>query len=149
MNLNERIAEARKRSGLTQEEVADRLCVSRQTVSRWEQGTALPDLEQAQTLAQTYGVSLNDLAGGEEEVARLQRMIERTDERVSGKVDWTKVWSKRYPVLASYQKQVDIGRYADALSGLIAQLQREYGYNRLDAMLVLKDILAHVWKGGE
>lgn len=40
-----------------------------------------------------------------------------------------------------------ISDYAAPLQELLTQLQVEYGYNHTDAMLVLKDILARVWKG--
>ena len=49
--------------------------------------------------------------------------------------------------MTAYQQEVDTGAYADALQGLLAKLEREQGYSSLDAMLVLKDILAHTWEG--
>ena len=46
MKLSEKIIRLRKGRGLSQEELAERLGVSRQAVSRWESGTALPDANQ-------------------------------------------------------------------------------------------------------
>lgn len=46
-------------------------------------------------------------------------------------------------MLKEYQQVVDIPKYAKAIRGLFDELQKTYGYNELDAMLVLKDILAH------
>lgn len=43
MRLSEKIVQLRKEQGLSQEELAERLGLSRQAVSRWESGTALPD----------------------------------------------------------------------------------------------------------
>ena len=43
MTFGEKLTRLRKREGLSQEALAERLGVSRQAVSRWEQGTALPD----------------------------------------------------------------------------------------------------------
>ena len=43
MKLSEKIVQLRKEQGLSQEELAERLGLSRQAVSRWESGTALPD----------------------------------------------------------------------------------------------------------
>ena len=53
---------------------------------------------------------------------------------------------KRYPILLRYQKEVDIPHYAAGLLKLLTQLETDYGYRELDAFLVLKDILAGVWK---
>ncbi len=67
-------------------------------------------------------------------------------EKVTAKVDWTKVWSKKYPVLATYQQVVDIGKYSVQIRELLEDLKRTYGYHEVDAVLVLKDILAHEMK---
>jgi len=67
---------------------------------------------------------------------------------LTDKIDWTKAWSKKYPVLAEYPQVVDPAPYAMKLSCLIGDLEKQYGYSRLDAFLVLKDILAKVWKAG-
>lgn len=45
MDIGNRLNQLRKLSGMTQEQLAEKLSVSRQTVSRWETGGALPDLE--------------------------------------------------------------------------------------------------------
>lgn len=50
-------------------------------------------------------------------------------------------------MLATYHKTVRIDDYAPQLREMLTQLQVEYGYNTTDALLVLKDILARVWKG--
>ena len=62
------------------------------------------------------------------------------------KIDWTKAWGKKYPILLSYRQEVNVDYYALKLDGLIQELKRERGYSELDAFLVLKDILAAVWK---
>ena len=51
----------RKLSGLSQEELADRIGVSRQTLSKYETGESLPDVEKCKRLADVFGVSLDDL----------------------------------------------------------------------------------------
>lgn len=53
---------------------------------------------------------------------------------------------KKYPVLETYQSVVDVDKYAKEISRLLTMLEEDYNYNKLDAMLVLKDILAHTWK---
>lgn len=73
-------------------------------------------------------------------------MIKNTNEEKKFKIDWTKAWSKKYPVLATYSQIVDVPKYSSVLREMLEQLQNDYGYNRLDSMLVLKDILYHEWK---
>lgn len=73
----------------------------------------------------------------------IEEIILETTEETQEKVDWTKAWSTKYPVLVAYQKEVDIPKYATAIRRLFTELQEDYGYSELDAMLVLKDILAH------
>ena len=76
----------------------------------------------------------------------IQEVIDRTSDEVTEKIDWTKAWSKKYPILATYQNEVEIQGYAAQLKRMLQDLEKKYGYNELDAFLVLKDILAYVWK---
>lgn len=59
--LGENLVELRKCHNLSQEELADRIGVSRQTLSKYETGESLPDIEKSQALAEVFGVSLYDL----------------------------------------------------------------------------------------
>ena len=59
MNFSEKLIRLRKREGISQEELASYLEVSRQAVSRWEQGTALPDAGNLWKLRQRFGVSVD------------------------------------------------------------------------------------------
>ncbi len=76
-------------------------------------------------------------------VDEITNIIRNTDEKSQEKVDWTKAWSTKYPVLKTYQQEVDIPKYASEIRKMFTSLQNDYGYSELDAMLVLKDILAH------
>lgn len=147
MNLGNNLFNARKKSGLSQEEVAGRLGVSRQTISKWELDETLPDIRQSKKLANLYGMSLDELIEFDMDVKEIQEIIDRTDDAVSEKIDWTKAWSKKYPILAAYRNEVETEIYAAELKRLLEDLEMKYGYSELDAMLVLKDILACVWKG--
>lgn len=61
MNINEKILLLRKKEGLSQESLAEKLKVTRQTISNWEAGITYPDLEEALTLSKIFKVSLDDL----------------------------------------------------------------------------------------
>ena len=65
--LGNRIAKKRKDLGVTQTEFAEDLCVTRQTVSRWESGSVLPDIEKIADIADLLGVSCDYLLKGEGE----------------------------------------------------------------------------------
>ena len=61
LHLGKNIRENRRRMGLTQEQLADRLGVAFQSVSRWENGTTYPDMEKLPEIARLYGVTVDDL----------------------------------------------------------------------------------------
>jgi transcriptional regulator with XRE-family HTH domain len=61
MNLPERLMKLRKAAGLSQEEVADKLEVTRQTVSKWETGQSSPDLDKVLPLCELYNVTPDEL----------------------------------------------------------------------------------------
>ena len=147
MSFGSRLFQARKKSGLSQENVAEKLGVSRQTISKWETGETLPDIRQSKGLAMLYHMTLDELIEYDFDEQQAQQMIESVSDEAQARIDWNKVWSKKYPVLGTYHKTVHISDYAVPLQELLTQLQVEYGYNHTDAMLVLKDILARVWKG--
>lgn len=146
MSLGNSLFHARKKKGLSQEDVAEKLGVSRQTISKWETDETLLDIRQSKRLASLYGMSLDELIEYDIDEKELQEMIERTRDESTKNVDWNKVWSKKYPILATYKKEVEISKYALELNRLLDLMEKEYGYSELDAMLVLKDILAVVWK---
>lgn len=61
MNINEQLQHGRNQHQLTQQTVADALHVSRQTISNWETGRSLPDIDACMLLSDFYGVSLDEL----------------------------------------------------------------------------------------
>ncbi len=61
MDVPERLAALRKRAGLSQGDVAEQLNVSRQAVSRWETGLAVPSTDNLSRLSKLYGVTLDEL----------------------------------------------------------------------------------------
>lgn len=146
MTLGNSLFHARKKSGLSQEAVAEKLGVSRQTVSKWETDETMPDIRQSKKMATLYNVSLDELITFDIDVKEIQDMIDKTSDEVVEKVDWTNVWSKKYPILAQYQDKVNVPYYAVRIGKMLDELKAEYQFNELDAMLVLKDILANVWK---
>lgn len=145
MNLGKNLFQARKKKGLSQEAVAEKLGVSRQTISKWETDETLPDIRQAKKLAVLYGLTLDELIEFDADVQEIQEVINKTTEETVNKVDWTKMWAEKYPILARYQDEVDVAGYEEQLQKILFDIEKEYGYNALDAFLVLKDILGQLW----
>ena len=138
MNLGNHLFQARKKTGLSQEMVAEKLGVSRQTISKWETDETVPDIYQSKKLARLYHLSLDELIEFDVDLKEIE-----------AKINWTSAWSKKYPVLATYQQEIQIQRYAQQIREMLNELKNIYGYNHLDSMLVLKDILYQEWKSSK
>ena len=61
MNLGNKITELRKKNSLSQEDVAEKVGVTRQTISKWELEETTPDIKQAKELSKIFNVSLDEL----------------------------------------------------------------------------------------
>jgi len=118
MNLGNSLFHARKKCGLSQEDVAEKLGVSRQTISKWETGETLPDIRQSKQMSILYHVSLDDLIEFDMDVKEIQDIIDRTSEETEKKIDWTKAWGKKYPILVRYQKEVNTPNYVVYVNGV-------------------------------
>lgn len=68
MNLSEKILQLRKKNGWSQEELAEKCNVSRQSVSKWEGGLSIPDLDKILLMSQMFGVTTDYLLKDESEV---------------------------------------------------------------------------------
>ena len=77
---------------------------------------------------------------------KIENIIKETNDKNVDKINWTNAWSNKYPILKKYQNEVNISKYSKEIRNLLEDLKKEYGYNELDAMLVLKVILYHEWK---
>ena len=149
MNLGNSLFHARKKCGLSQEDVAEKLGVSRQTVSKWETDETLPDIRQSKKMSVLYNMSLDELIEFDIDVKEIQQIIEKTSEQIEEKIDWTSAWGKKYSILIQYQNEVNISKYATRIDSMVNELMEEYQYSNIDAFLVLKDMLGKVWKGNK
>ena len=146
MDLGHNLFQARKKSGLSQEEVAEKLGVSRQTVSKWESDETIPDIRQSKKMAVLYGISLDELIDFDLDIKVIQEAIDKSNEKIEEKINWTNAWGKKYPILIKYQNEVNFDDYAHKLEMMLNELSQKYHYDELDAFLVLKDILYRIWK---
>ena len=65
MKFNEKLIELRKKEGLSQEQLGNKVNVSRQTVSKWELGETTPELEKLIELSKVFNISIDKLVGKE------------------------------------------------------------------------------------
>ena len=110
MNLGNNLFKARKKAGLSQETVAEKLGVSRQTISKWETDETVPDIYQSKKLAKLYNLSLDELIEFDVDVKEIEEVIKNTNEEKEAKINWTKAWRKKYTELAKYQDKEDISK---------------------------------------
>lgn len=66
MEFNEKLQQLRKQMGLTQEELAEALFVSRTAVSKWEQGKGYPNIESLKAIAKFFDVTIDELLSSEQ-----------------------------------------------------------------------------------
>ncbi|MBA4699046.1 MAG: helix-turn-helix transcriptional regulator [Ruminococcus sp.] len=123
MNLGSNLFNARKKRGLSQEEVAEKLGVSRQTISKWELDETLPDIRQSKKLATIYGLSLDELIEFDIDLKEIQQVIEKTSEEKQQEIDWTKVWGEKYPILTTYQQEVNVNDYIPKIREMLYSLK--------------------------
>ncbi len=92
MDLPKKLASLRKEKGLSQLDLAERLHVSRQAISRWEVGTAVPNTDNLKYLSQLYGVSVDYLLHDSQE-----KLPE--DAEIPSQTPTEAYWEKKYKQL--------------------------------------------------
>lgn len=80
MNFNNKLITLRKQKGWSQEQLADQLDVTRQTVSKWEMGSTTPEMDKLIALSKLFGISIDQLVGNE----RLVEHIPVTENTMNG-----------------------------------------------------------------
>lgn len=79
MEIEKKLKDARANARLTQEQVAEKIMVSRQTISNWETGKSLPDIISIMNLSDLYQISIDELLKGDK---RMKEKLEK-DEKVA------------------------------------------------------------------
>ena len=87
------LAELRKENGMTQEQLAEKLNVARRTISRWETGNNMPDIDILIELSDLYAVDLREILNGERKSEKMKNEIKET---VLQAVDYTTTESEKY-----------------------------------------------------
>lgn len=139
MKTSEKIAKARNNVNLTQDQLAEALGVSRQTISKWELDVTLPETSKLVKLSEVLEVSIDYLLHDELDKPTVKLPMKK------GPSGAMPDWSEMYPVIKTYEREVDVEHYAKKHTQIFEELQRKYNYSQEDAMLVSKEILAKVY----
>ena len=73
MSIAERLYKLRKEKGLSQEDLANEIGVSRQTISKWETGESTPDFDKIIPLCNFYGITSDELLSGKQNIVEAQK----------------------------------------------------------------------------
>lgn len=79
IKIANKLVELRKKNGLSQEELADKLGLSRQAVSKWERAESSPDTDNLICLAKLYNISLDDLLNTDETIEEISREVKEKE----------------------------------------------------------------------
>jgi len=95
--FNENLRNLRKSKGFTQEELATKINVVRQTVSKWEKGLAVPDADALQRIAEVLDVSVSELLGAEAQTKADKNEIAEQLSRINEQLvirnrRWSRFW---------------------------------------------------------
>ena len=91
MELGKQIYELRKKANLSQEQLAEKVGVSRQTISKWELGETAPDIKQAQVLSQVFSVGLDELTGNDTKEV-IYKKVSNTEKLAGLIIKVIKIW---------------------------------------------------------
>lgn len=82
MEIGNKIKQLRFKAGLTQEQLASSLCISAQSVSKWENGITMPDITLLPALAEEFGVSIDDLFDltTDQKLKRIENRLDNEEE---------------------------------------------------------------------
>ena len=101
MTLGEKIKDFRTRAGLSQEQLAEKLCVSRQAITKWENDRGIPDINNLQSIANLFDVSIDLLVNNKEGISKivLKEEIDIETYQKSGKCrsKYDAVVKEKYP----------------------------------------------------
>lgn len=98
MTLGEKLKEIRKRFGLSQEQLAEIMNVSRQAITKWENDGGLPDVSNLQELSKVFGITVDYLLNNENELPTLSMKKELDKEKYKNKISsYAEILKEYYP----------------------------------------------------
>lgn len=142
MTLEEQIKHYRKQAGLSQEKMAEQIGVSRQAITKWENGTGIPDISNLVAIADLFHISVDELLSKEKNDRKKSEYLyeSRTEYDIDARKNYDiRLGGANRVVLRAYEGEKII---VSLLSNLIKELQKDYKIklddvkNRIDVELV-------------
>ncbi len=96
MNFGEKIKELRIKNKLTQQDFADKFFVTRQAVSRWEQGKSIPSIDVIELIAKEFDVSIDYLVSDEDELEKKEDVVEK--ENIDSSINHSKKYNHHFKI---------------------------------------------------
>lgn len=141
MAFGKKLFELRKQAGFSQEMLAEKVGVSRQTVSKWELNEVQPEMIKGKLLAELYGVSYDSLINDTPNVTKITDMAAVVDE-----IDWTSAWSEKYPILTKYHEDPKAKLYIKRIFEMYDEMKKEMDLSEVDTFLAMKDMVYQRYK---
>ena len=130
MEFHEKLQELRRRRGMTQEDVAEQIYVSRAAVSKWESGRGYPNIDSLKSIARFYGVTVDELLSGDELLTIAEEdgkdRENRFRELVFGLLDICTVLCLFLPLFAQRMEGAVLGVSLLALTGAAGYMKAAY-----------------------
>lgn len=151
MEFNERLQELRKQKGLTQEELAEALYVSRTAVSKWESGRGYPNIDSLKAISKYFSVTIDELLSSGEALAMAENDSDRKSDTVLGLLD---VSTSVFIFMPLFGQNVNGSITAASLFGFSCAAYMKAAYFAIiiaivmtgAALLVLKNCRNDMWK---
>ena len=130
MELKDKLQLLRKQKGLTQEELAERLYVSRAAVSKWESGRGYPNIDSLKAIAKCFSVTVDELLSCDEMLTIAQeegkQRAERLEDLVYGLLDCSAVMLLFLPLFGQREAETIRGVSLPALTGTAPYVKVAY-----------------------
>ncbi len=143
MELNEKLQELRRQKGLTQEELAKKLFVSRTAISKWESGRGYPNIDSLKAISAFFSVTVDDLLSGSEILSIAEEEQKKNSpcmcDFTFGILDLSAAWLMFFPLLA---ERIDDTIHAKSLLSVSAiQPYLKTSYFVVVIFLILSGVL--------
>ena len=120
MGFNDNLNKYRKQQGLSQEELAYQLGVSRQSVSKWESGQSVPELERLIEIADLFGITLDELAGHQNSNQHQYVTVDRDDLKDVMRRSYDFEYKSKIKIANVPLVHINLGRGFKVAKGIIA-----------------------------
>ena len=124
MTLEEQIKHYRKQAGLSQEKMAEKIGVSRQAITKWENGTGTPDIANLMAIANLFQISVDELLSNEKSEKKQSNYIyeSRTEYDIDGKKNFDIKLGGAYAVdLKAYHgEKIEVAMFSNVYKNLLA-----------------------------